>query len=69
MTESPEREMYRMQCKHYGEPNGHCLKQSGDYGKLYPGFPYSPPSMFVDINCTPDANCRRMKRYDKINKK
>ena len=67
MTESPEREMYRMRCKHYGEPNGHCHKQSGACMPKY-GFSYAPITAYVDINCTPDTNCTRMKRYDKINK-
>ena len=68
MTESPEREEYRMRCKYYREISGHCSKQSGSYGKRYPGFPYSPPRYFLDINCTPDTNCPRMKRYDKMHK-
>lgn len=66
MEESFEREQYRMECKHYAPMSGHCRKQSGSLGKRYPGFPYSPPRGFIDINCTPDADCARMKRYDKL---
>lgn len=67
MTESPEREMYRMKCKHYGEPSGHCRKQSGSCMPMF-GFPYAPMTAYVDINCTSNADCARMKRYDKLNK-
>ena len=67
MTESPERRLYRMRCKYYGEPNGHCHKQSGACMPKY-GFPYAPMTAYVDINCTPDADCRRMNRYNKLHK-
>lgn len=64
MTETIEREQYRMRCKHYGI-EGHCRKQSreiSNYGSVW-AFPYT--RMFVDVVCTSDANCERMKRYDK----
>lgn len=68
MKETFEREEYRMRCKHYAVLSGHCRKQSGSFGKQYPGFLYSRPIGFIDINCTPDTNCARMKRYDKLHK-
>ncbi len=65
MEESFEREQYRMECKHYGEPNGHCCKQSGACMPKF-GFPFARKTAFIDINCTPDTDCARMKRYDKL---
>lgn len=56
-TESPAREAYRMRCKHYGVDGG-CRKQS--HAKRIYGYYFA-----VDIACTPDCNCARMKRYDK----
>lgn len=64
MTESNEREAYRMKCKHYTEPNGHCRKQSGSCMPLY-GFSYAKHTAYIDINCTPDCCCARMRRFDK----
>lgn len=67
MTESFEREQYRMQCKYYGVASGHCHKQSGACMPKF-GFPFAPMTAYIDINCTPDADCARMKRYDKLHK-
>ena len=58
MTESKEREAYRRACKHYSEPSGHCLKES--YAERIYGYYFA-----VDVACTPDCGCARMKRYDK----
>lgn len=65
--ESKEREAYRMRCKHYSEVSGHCRKQSGSCMPLY-GFPYAKLTAYIDINCTPDCDCARMRRYDKLHK-
>lgn len=59
MTESKEREAYRMRCKHYGCDDG-CGKRS--YVKRINDI----HSIGVVILCTPDCNCARMKRYDKM---
>lgn len=59
MSESPERKQYRMACKHYSEPSGHCLKDS--YAERIYGYYFA-----VDVKCTPNCNCPRMKRYDKL---
>lgn len=66
MTESNEREAYRKRCKHYGV-DGNCLS-----GKRVSAYGYTHISLLkahIQIACTPDCNCTRMKRYDKMNKK
>lgn len=56
MTESKEREAYRKKCRHYGvEGNCRGLSKCG-HGCAY------------DVMCSEDAQCRRMKRYDKEHK-
>ena len=67
MEETFEREEYRMRCKHYREPNGRCQKQSGACMPKF-GFPFARKTAYIDINCTPDADWARMKRYDKLHK-
>lgn len=65
--ETPEREAYRMKCRYYSEPNGHCRKQSGPIGYRFVANPIRcVPIGFIDILCTPDTDCARMKRYDKL---
>lgn len=68
MDEPLERQMYRMECKHYGV-NGGCLKQSREQSRPRTS-PWGvfQPVFFIDIACTSDCNCRRMKRYDKLKK-
>ena len=63
--ESKEREAYRMRCKHYGV-EGNCLsrKRVSDDGYTH----ISLLKAHIQIACTPDCNCARMKRYDKMNK-
>lgn len=56
--ETSERRLYRKKCRHYSGWVGHCLKRSGGSN----GF-------FIDVCCTPDANCARMRRYDNKIKK
>lgn len=58
--ESKEREAYRKKCKHYGA-DGVCCEQSHYYCK-------GEATIAVDIACTPDCNCARMKRFDKRKK-
>lgn len=58
MTESKEREAYRMKCKHYG-CEGNCGKRS--YVKRINAF----TSAGILFYCTPDCDCARMRRYDK----
>lgn len=65
--ETNEREAYRMRCKYYSDVSGHCRKQSGPCMPLY-GFPYAPNTAYIDINCTPDCDCARMRRWDKQHK-
>ena len=63
--ESPAREEYRKRCKHYGV-DGNCLS-----GKRVSADGYTHISLLkahIQIACTPDCNCTRMKRYDKMNK-
>ena len=60
MTESKEREAYRMRCRYYGV-EGNCHKQS--HAERIYGYYFA-----VDVACTPDCNCARMKRCDKMNK-
>ena len=56
MTETKEREAYRKACRHYGvEGNCRGLSRCG-HGCAY------------DVMCSETAQCRRMKRYDKMNK-
>ena len=65
-TESPAREAYRMRCKHYGV-DGDCHNYST---ALRPGWVcWTFERGHVSITCTPDCNCARLKRYDKMNKK
>lgn len=66
MVESAEREQYRMRCKYYSFESGHCYKQSSVCLPRF-GFPRASMIAFVDINCTSDADCARMRRYDKNN--
>lgn len=54
MEESIERYQYRVKCQYCLMPNYLCLKRSG-----------AVKNGFIDCVCVPDANCRRMKRYDK----
>lgn len=56
MTETPERKAYREKCRHYGV-EGFCrgLSKCG-HGCAY------------DVMCSENAQCRRMKRYDKEHK-
>lgn len=61
MTETKEREAYRMRCKHYNYASDHCSKQS--HAERIYGYYFA-----VDVACTPDCGCARMKRYDKMNK-
>lgn len=56
MRESDERFQYRMSCKHIGMYE-RCNRKSGTYGNIH-----------VSIGCTPDNDCPRMKRYDKLHK-
>lgn len=68
MMESKEREAYRMACKHYSEISGHCHKQSGELGRkltMVDGQFRWVSTGFIDIICTPDCDCARMRRYDK----
>lgn len=57
--ESKEREAYRMKCRYYGV-NGNCYKQSSSV--LIYGY-----YVAVDISCTPNCDCARMRRFDKLN--
>lgn len=59
--ESKEREAYRMKCKHYGVLSDLCCNKSHYYSK-------GGLTIAVDIACTPDCGCARMKRYDKRTK-
>ena len=61
MTESKEREAYRMKCKHYGVLSGLCCKKSLYYSK-------GALTIAYDILCTPDCDCARMRRFDKRKK-
>lgn len=67
MTESKEREAYRMKCKYYHYGSDHCQKQS--HGRKLLNLPYAPYVEFVDFICTPDCDCVRMRRFDKRNVK
>lgn len=58
--ENKDREAYRMRCRHYGVYGG-CHKRSHVVNN-------SAFRFAVDIACTPDCGCARMKRYDKLNK-
>ena len=56
--ESPERELYRMACKHYSELSWHCYKQSGEIGRrmeFVNGKFMWVASGFIDICCTPES--------------
>lgn len=59
--ESKEREAYRMKCEHRGILSGLCCKKSHYYSR-------GVLTVAVDIACTPDCNCLRMKRFDKQKK-
>nr|DAQ74139.1 MAG TPA: hypothetical protein [Caudoviricetes sp.] len=68
MTESKERKAYRMKCKHYAEISGHCYKQSGELGRklvMVDGQFRWVSIGFIDVLCTADCDCPRMRRYDK----
>ncbi len=56
--ESPQREAYRKECKHYSV-EGDCHKQS--HAERIYGYYFA-----VDVACTPDCGCARMRRYDKL---
>lgn len=58
--ESKEREAYRMKCRYYGV-EGNCHKQS--HAERIYGYYFA-----IDIACTPDCDCARMKRFDKRKK-
>ena len=63
--ESKEREAYRKACRHYGADDN-CLS-----GKRMSADGYTHISLLkahVQIACTPDCGCARMRRYDKLNK-
>ena len=53
MTETKEREAYRKACRHYGV-EGNCHKQS--HAERIYGYYFA-----VDVACTPDCDCARMK--------
>lgn len=59
--ETKERESHRKACRHYGALSGLCCKKS-----LY--YSVGVLSIAYDIYCTPDCDCARMKRFDKLNK-
>ena len=64
VTESKEREAYRMKCKDYGV-EGNCHKRS----LSMPYFMHlAACSVHTLIACTPDCDCARMRRYDKRKK-
>lgn len=66
MTETKEREAYRMKCRYYGV-EGNCHKRSLDitaYGPIWD----TTMKMYAVVNCTPDCGCTRMKRFDKRKK-
>lgn len=60
MTETKEREAHRMRCKHYGV-EGNCYKQS--HAERIYGYYFA-----VDVACTPECKCERMRMWDKMNK-
>lgn len=62
MTESKEREAYRKACRYYGVLGGCHAKSKCE--TAYFGIQWS-----TDILCTPDCDCARMRRYDKMKKK
>lgn len=69
--ECKEREAYRMRCKYYHYGSDHCTKQSGELGRkltVVDGQFRWVSTGFIDILCTPDCNCARMRRWDKMNK-
>lgn len=69
--ETKEREAYRMRCKHYSDVSGHCRKQSGELGRKLTVVDRQfrwVSTGFIDVLCTPDCGCARMKRWDKRNK-
>lgn len=53
-------EAYRKACRHYGV-GGNCHKQS--HAERIYGYYFA-----VDIACTPDCGCARMRRWDKEHK-
>lgn len=61
VTESKEREAYRMRCKWHGVLSGLCCKKSHYYSK-------GALTVAYDIYCTPDCDCERMRRFDKRKK-
>lgn len=65
MNESKEREAYRKACRYYGV-DGSCYNYST---VLYSGCVcYQIERGHVSIICTPDCDCARMRRYDKLHK-
>lgn len=65
MTESKEREAYRMKCKYHGV-NDNCIKQSSPIQPYFMSFVLWTGHM--SVACTPDCDCARMRRYDKRKK-
>lgn len=59
--ESKEREAYRKACRHYSDVSDLCCCKSHYYSK-------GGLTIAVDIACTLDCDCARMKRYDKRKK-
>lgn len=69
MDEPIEREMHRIMCKHYGI-NGNCMKQSRQLSNVRTSvWEIFKPVYFVDVVCSPDCKCGRMKTYDKKHSK
>ena len=60
MTESKERESYRKACRHYGVVGG-CYERSRTFSN-------ERVTIAVELDCTPDCGCARMRRYDKRKK-
>ena len=65
--ETKEREAHRTKSRHYGV-EGNCHKRSGVKPLMKIGSSPMPIMQWVDISCTPDCDCTRMRRYDKRKK-
>lgn len=61
MTESKEREAYRMKCRYYLQTSGMCLRRSNVSH-------FDDCMLSVARICAPDCGCARMKRWDKKHK-
>lgn len=59
--ESREREAYRKGCRHHSRVSDLCCKKSHYYCK-------GALTIAVDVACTPDCDCARMRRFDKRRK-